>query len=198
MDPFKEPTNGHHMSIEVLDGQGQGYKCTWCNGTWSDENMRLITPGGLHRCPKNPGYPGSAPSKKDGNPKDAASTAKVPLLSVLPLRVLSGVALGMLEGARKYGRHNYRVSGVRASVYIDAVGRHLMEYFEGNDTDAASGLHHVDKAISSLMVLRDAIYQGNLVDDRPPKVESWVEDANAKAKEIIARIPESADAHTEK
>ncbi|SVD92517.1 uncharacterized protein METZ01_LOCUS445371, partial [marine metagenome] len=30
-----------------------------------------------------------------------------------------------MEGAIKYGRHNYRIAGVRASVYIDATIGHL-------------------------------------------------------------------------
>jgi hypothetical protein len=101
------------------------------------------------------------------NPKDAIGVRKV-AFSVLPWRVLHRVALAMLEGALKYGRHNYRAAGVRASVYFDAVvARHLSQWWEGEDTDAESGLHHIDKAIAGLMVLRDSMLQGNFIDDRP-------------------------------
>lgn len=136
---------------------------------------------------------------KDTNPKDAVGTRKVHILSVLPLRVLAGVANAFLEGSRKYGRHNYRVAGVRASVYIDAVGRHLLDFFEGQDIDADSGIHNIDKAISGLMVLRDSILEGNWVDDRPPAVKpGWIQQANDKAVEIIERTPNPKEAYTNK
>ena len=74
----------------------------------------------------------------------------------------------MGEGAVKYGKHNWRVEGVRASIYYDATLRHLLSWFDGEDVDPDSGVHHVSKAIASLMVLRDAMIQNNCVDDRPP------------------------------
>lgn len=134
---------------------------------------------------------------KDSNPKDAVGIKKVGL-SVLPIRVLYDAAIGMLEGALKYGRHNYRVIGVRASVYYDAAKRHLDDWFEGEDIDPASQLNHVTKAITSLMVLRDAMIQGNWVDDRPPRAASgWMEDLNAKAAALIEKYPDPVPAYTE-
>lgn len=129
------------------------------------------------------------PETKDTNPKDAVGIAKVPLFSVLPMRALAGPALALLEGARKYGRHNYRLVGVRASVYVDALGRHIGAWWEGEDIDPDSGLSHVDKAIATLLVLRDSMLQGNWTDDRPPKASLWVGDANARAKDVIDRTP---------
>lgn len=130
---------------------------------------------------------------KDTNPKDLAQSGKARWFSYLPLRVLVGVGLALMEGARKYGRHNYRPAGIRASVYVDAaVCGHLMPWMEGQDIDPDSGLNHIDKAIASLMVLRDGMYQGNWVDDRPPSVDNWdafMADAHAKAKAIIDRYP---------
>ncbi len=137
-------------------------------------------------------------AKKDTNPKDAVGTAKVPLLSVLPFRVLSGVALALLEGARKYGRHNYRLAGVRASVYVDALGRHIGAWWEGEDIDPDSGLSHIDKAIATLVVLRDSMHQGNWNDDRPPRAEAWMSASNDVAKSIIERTPNPKPACTSK
>jgi hypothetical protein len=106
---------------------------------------------------------------KQTNPKDIVGSRKLPF-SVLPWRVLCRVALAMLEGALKYGRHNYRGVGVRASVYFDAcVARHITDWWEGIDVDPDSGLHHLDKAIAGLMVMRDSMLQGNFEDDRPPR-----------------------------
>lgn len=133
-------------------------------------------------------------SVKETNPKDAVGTSRVPMLSVLPLRVLSGVALALLEGARKYGRHNYRRVGVRASVYMDAAGRHLSAWWEGEDIDPDSGLSHIDKAIASLVVLRDCMHAGNWVDDRPPRAVEWMAEANARAKAIVEKYPDAKPA----
>lgn len=122
---------------------------------------------------------------KDSNPKDSVGTRKSPI-SCLPIRVLWNIGLAMLEGALKYGRHNYRAVGVRASVYFDAaVGRHLFSWWEGQDIDPESGMHHVDKAIAGLMVLRDSMLQGNWVDDRPPNGCVDLEPMNARAGTLI-------------
>lgn len=135
---------------------------------------------------------------KDSNPKDAVGTAKPPL-SVLPLTVLAEAGVAMMEGARKYRRHNYRVIGVRASIYVDALFRHISKWWEGEDIDADSGLSHVTKAIATLIVLRDAMIQGKLNDDRPPKAPAgFFKQLEEQCKAVIAKYPESLEAYTEK
>lgn len=135
--------------------------------------------------------------KKNTNPKDAVGIKKVPL-STVSSAVLMEIGLGMLEGACKYGRHNYRISGVRASVYYDAVMRHLMAYWEGQDIDTDSGLHHVSKAMSCLAVMRDAMHNDMLNDDRPPKLknQNWIADLNKKAEDILKKYPQPVPAFT--
>jgi len=90
--------------------------------------------------------------------------------NVLPWRVVMEMALGMMEGGRKYGRHNYRKAGVRASVYYDATTRHLADSIEGTEIDKDSGLSHLSKALSSSQVLLDSMVMGNWIDDRPIRV----------------------------
>ncbi|MCP4596235.1 dATP/dGTP diphosphohydrolase domain-containing protein [Neptuniibacter sp.] len=102
------------------------------------------------------------------NPKDALGMAKNPHCCV-PLTVLAELGVAMMEGSRKYGRHNYRVSKIKASVYYDAARRHLDAWWEGEDIDPESGIHHVVKAIAGLAVCRDAEIHGKLHDDRPPR-----------------------------
>lgn len=140
-----------------------------------------------------------SPLLKDTNPKDAVGIAKVPL-STVSAPVMAEVGLAMLEGARKYGRHNYRVAGVRGSVYYDAAQRHLMAWWEGQDIDPASGLSHITKAIATLVVLRDAMMNDKLVDDRPPAAanQNWVEDFNLKAALIIEMYPDAKAPFTAK
>ena len=89
---------------------------------------------------------------------------------VLPWQVVLEMALGMMEGGRKYGRHNYRAVGVRASVYYDATMRHLADWFAGKPIDHESGLSHLSKALSSSQVLLDSMVKGNWVDDRPIRI----------------------------
>ena len=136
-------------------------------------------------------------NKKDTNPKDAVGTRKVPI-STVPCAVMLEVGLAMLEGARKYGRHNYRAAGVRASVYYDAVvGRHIMPWWEGQDIDPDSGLSHITKAIAALAVLRDSMISGNWIDDRPIRNLIDLTGLNAKASEIIDRYPDAKAPFTE-
>lgn len=135
---------------------------------------------------------------KCGNPKDAVGVRKVPM-HVIPAPVQAEVGLAMLEGARKYGAFNYRIAGVRASVYYDAAWRHLMAWWEGEDIDPDSGLSHLAKAMATLTVVRDAEMCGKMVDDRPPAVhKEWVQRLNALASTIIDRIPDSKEPYTEK
>ena len=134
---------------------------------------------------------------KDSNPKDAVGIKKVPF-STISAPVMAEIGLAMLEGSRKYRRHNYRAIGVRASVYYDACLRHLMAWYEGEDIDEDSGLNHLVKAMACLMVLRDAMLIDKWVDDRPPKTkQGWVKRLNKKAKEIIEKYPKELEPYTE-
>lgn len=45
----------------------------------------------------------------------------------------------------------------------------MMQWWEGEDLDSDTNLSHITKAIASLIVLRDAMIQDMLTDDRPPK-----------------------------
>lgn len=133
---------------------------------------------------------------KDTNPKDAVGSLKCPL-SVIPSNVMWQLGLALLEGAIKYGRHNYRVSGVRSSIYYDAALRHLTAWWEGEDIDQDSGLPHVIKAIGSLVVLADAMHQGMVEwDDRPPRSQPFYAAYNAQAGEIIDRMGEAKEPYT--
>jgi hypothetical protein len=124
---------------------------------------------------------------KESNPKDAFGAKKLPF-SVMPQQVMAEVCLGMLEGSIKYGRHNYRVVGVRASVYFDAAMRHLTDWWEGQDIDPDSGLHHIIKAMASLAVLRDAMHQEICEDDRPPRMRNgnWMKDFNKEVERLLS------------
>jgi len=134
--------------------------------------------------------------EKPSNPKDAIGIAKVPL-SCVPMPVMQEIGLALMEGGLKYGRHNWRAIGVRASVYFDATMRHLAQWWEGEDTDIESGLSHVTKAISSLTVLRDAMIQGKCTDDRPITSVPFNADNNNHAAKLLGRFPNPVPAFTQ-
>lgn len=137
---------------------------------------------------------------KPTNPKDSFGSSKAGI-SRVPASVLSEVGLAMDEGGAKYRGYNYRAAGVRASIYVDAVWRHLFQQFWdlGEDTDKDSGLSHVTKAIASLVVLRDSMIRGNWVDDRPPKQSAEIMDElNAKKKLLLEKYPNPKENYTEK
>lgn len=141
-------------------------------------------------------------STKETNPKDAIGCKKPPM-SVLPWPVLYEVGVGMLEGACKYRRHNYRAVGVRASIYFDATMRHMALWWEGEDLDPDSGLSHITKAIAGLVVLRDAQMRDMVTDDRPPRFDNapsrikWMELMQDKVDNVLAKYPEPLPPHTE-
>ena len=106
-------------------------------------------------------------STKDTNPKDSIGDKK------LPLALLSGIAkiqwaLAHLEGMLKYGAWNWREAGVRASIYISAMERHIEKYKAGEDRDPESGVHHLGNVMASCAILMEAEAIGKLTDDRGP------------------------------
>lgn len=131
---------------------------------------------------------------KETNPKDIVGTSKAPM-STVSAPVIAEIGVAMLEGACKYGRHNYRAVGVRASVYYGATMRHLMDWWEGQDIDPDSGMSHVTKAITSLVVLRDAMIQNMVTDDRPPSSQDFYVELNKKAAAIIEKYKDKSPRH---
>ncbi len=133
-------------------------------------------------------------SEKSTNPKDAVGVRKAPM-STVPANVLAEVGVAMLEGSVKYGRHNYRAAGVRASVYYDALMRHMISWWEGEDLDPDSGMSHITKAIACLTVLRDAQMQGMVTDDRPPKSATFYAHLNDVSGAIIDKHADKNPKH---
>ena len=99
------------------------------------------------------------------NPKDLIGSNKLPL-HLFPTSAIHLGCLAFLDGALKYGRANWRVAGVRASIYYDAAKRHLDKWFEGHEQDSDSHLSHLAHAIACVAILIDAKAAGKLNDDR--------------------------------
>jgi len=131
------------------------------------------------------------------NPKDAFGIKKASL-SCVSAPVLLELGVAMQEGAAKYGRHNYRTISIRASVYYDALMRHTMSWWEGEDLDPDSGLNHITKAIATLVVLRDSMIMNKLYDDRPVKPpEGWMKELNDRSNALFEKYPDPVKPYTQ-
>ena len=107
--------------------------------------------------------------RKDTNPKDAIGDTKVPLWLLSPIAKAKW-ALAQFCGMTKYGAWNWRVSGVRSSVYLSAAMRHLDAYLSGEELDPADGTDHLGNVMACMAIIIDARAAGKLTDDRPPSV----------------------------
>jgi len=119
---------------------------------------------------------------KDTNPKDVAATTRIPLW------LCSAVAkahwsLAQFAGMLKYGSWNWRIAGVRSSVYLSAMQRHIDAYCAGEEHDPIDGTHHLGNIMACAAILLDAKAAGKLVDDRPPSVSVR---PTYKALEVLA------------
>lgn len=102
---------------------------------------------------------------KASNPKDIIGSDKLPL-HLWPTTATAMGCIGLLEGMTKYGRTNWRETGVRASIYVDACKRHLDAWFEGEEAAPDSGVPHLANALACIAILVDAQATGTLNDDR--------------------------------
>jgi hypothetical protein len=110
---------------------------------------------------------------KAENPKDAIANNKLPLHLVSPL-LKAYHSLAAFLGNVKYGAWNWRASGVRSSVYVAALHRHIDAWWEGQEKDPVDGTPHLANALACLGILIEAQHFNKLIDDRPPsKNEEW-------------------------
>lgn len=106
------------------------------------------------------GYP-------DGNPKSLQGAKKYSL-RYLPLSANIAVNQALEDGAKKYGPANWREKGVAISVYIDAALRHLNQFYDGGQDNAAdSGAPNLGHAMACMAIIIDAMAEGSAIDDRP-------------------------------
>lgn len=104
---------------------------------------------------------------KPTNPKDIIGSTKIDLGNV-PDSMMVHAAAAFLEGALKYGRFNWRIAGVRASIYHAALIRHVAKWWAGQDRDPVTHVRHLANALACIAIILDAEIYGKLNDDRPP------------------------------
>lgn len=115
------------------------------------------------------------------NPKDRIGVTKPPI-HLVPATGLIHEAMAFRDGAEKYGPYNWRDAKVSASIYVAALMRHVMAWYNGEEDAQDSGVHHLAHAKACLGILLDAQECGALVDDRPTA---------APVAELITRLTEA-------
>lgn len=161
----------YHM---VADDSTQGIKLLYNQGLWTMANLDaayqdLVSEGKLTLTPlvEEDSQVEAAHSKAaTPNPKDLFGSEKVSI-SKLPFVAVVHGAHAMMDGAEKYGPYNWRDKPVIANIYVDALMRHVMSWFEGQETAGDSKVHHLGHAIACAAILLDAQETGNLIDNRP-------------------------------
>lgn len=133
---------------------------------------------------------------KPTNPKDAIGSDKIPLHLWPETATILG-SLGLLDGALKYGRANYRAIGVRASIYYDAARRHLNAWFEGEDVDPDSGLPHLAHLLATIAIVVDAGAAGKLNDDRqyPGGYRKFIDDMTGEVARLKTKHADKTPEH---
>ena len=106
-------------------------------------------------------------SLPDNNPKTRMGVMK-PGVSTVPPTAIMMLGAAMKHGAEKYGPFNYREESISMSVYYDAMWRHLMSWWDGEDFDTDSGLHHLAHVMAGAAIVMDTLELHMIEDDRPP------------------------------
>lgn len=122
---------------------------------------------------------------KASNPKDAIGDRKVPLWLCSAI-AKAHWALAQFAGMLKYGAWNWRAAGVRSSVYISAMKRHIDRYESGEELDPIDKTHHLGNIMACAAILLDAKAAGKLIDDRPPSVP--VDETYKYVQETMAEL----------
>lgn len=133
---------------------------------------------------------------KPTNPKDRIGSAKLPA-SLVPDTVHIYAAMAFAEGASKYGAYNWRVAGVRMSIYMEAMRRHQMKLWNGEWADKKTKVPHLASIIACAGIIADAKACGKLTDDRPPvlDVEAEIEAAEAVIRGVYELHKDMAPHH---
>ncbi len=115
------------------------------------------------------------------NPKDRIGRTKPGIGRIPPIALLEEGVI-MDDGGDKYGPFNWQETPIQASVYYDAMMRHLMAWYTGENVDpgSESGGLHLAAIRAGAGILIDAFATGSIIDDRPVKT--------AKAGAAIERI----------
>jgi hypothetical protein len=127
--------------------------------------------------------PGSAGKLPDNNLKTLVGIHKLPTFDIPPVAI-TALGLAMNDGAKKYGRFNWRPTGATVSIFCEAASRHLLAYMSGENFASDSKIHHLAHLMSSCAILLDAELNNCLNDDRDIAYKKTLNDFKAILKEL--------------
>lgn len=104
----------------------------------------------------------------DGNPKTRYGVAK-PGFEAIPASALIYLGQAMADGKKKYGLVNWRHDPVTMSVYFNAAMRHLWSFWDGEECDPKTEVHHLGYVMACCAIIIDASVMLKITDDRPAK-----------------------------
>lgn len=104
----------------------------------------------------------------DANLKTVAAVGKPGITAVPPVAIFA-LGAAMQDGVNKYEKYNWREAGATVSVFVDAMGRHLLAYYAGENYAGDSKIHHLAHLMAGCAILLDAELHGKLNDDRLAK-----------------------------
>jgi hypothetical protein len=102
---------------------------------------------------------------KDTNPKDVVAAGKANL-NCVPDSLVQYASMSFFEGMTKYGAFNWRHAGIKTSVYLNALSRHLTKYKSGEEFDPVTKVPHLASIIACAGIILDATLHGTCEDDR--------------------------------
>lgn len=129
---------------------------------------------------------GVDPRTKETNPKDAIGDKKPPLWLCSPIAKAKW-AVAQFVGMVKYGAWNWRSAGIRNSIYLSAIQRHLDAYMSGEEVDPIDQTDHMGHIMACAAIIIDAKAAGKLIDDRPPSVDLRAAYAAVEKQMVLAR-----------
>jgi hypothetical protein len=144
----------------------------------------------------SPNVEGGEYNSKATNPKDAIGSKKLGTTTV-PDIVKFACALATIEGALKYGMSNWSEAGVRCSIYLDALDRHIAKFKAGEWADPETKVPHLSNALACIGIIFDAHLRGKMEDDRPPPNPELIEFIDS-SQHVVQNLKDMFEAHTPK
>ena len=120
----------------------------------------------------------------DNNVKTAAAQYK-PKTSAVPPIAIMALGEAMQTGADKYGIFNWRETTVSATVFYDAMMRHLQAWYSGEDFAEDTRVHHLAHVMAGAAIVIDSIHNETFNDDRGPG-----QAVNEHARSVYKEPPE--------
>lgn len=109
--------------------------------------------------------------------KHANSSRKVCMSHTPPIAIIM-LGMAMEYGANgDYASYDWRENAITTGDYYDAMMRHLLAYFSGENCDPKSKIHHLAHIMASCAILLDAELNdpydsGNVYSDTRPIMDS--------------------------